>query len=311
MTNVNTDALLTKTEALLRRLHFVEDSFGLMPNKDHIGTCIGYSDLIEMRDEFVREMQATLTSYVFSAHRQKIMRKRYVAGGRDESAAYDMVRMKARDKFRPYSTQGQFAELMLFNLLQHFFKAPPLLRKMPMTTSPGHERFGADAFHIRNDNGKFKLYLGEAKAYKPGTGRLKVALKEAIESILGHHAKHRNELNLYIYEDVIPKPLEDIAERYLEGKLDGIEVHLVCLVAYEAGKIPTGSNAAELLESAISSLRADAAQLKADFFNDVPAALLPRLNYVLFPINDLDGLIKTFHRQLGFNETPGKDRTTP
>lgn len=307
MPEIDTDALLTKTEALLRKLHFVEDSFGLKPNKDHIGTCIGYSDLVEMRADFIREIQATLTSYVFSAHRQKKMRRRYVAGGRDESAAYDMVRMKARDKFRPYSTQGQLMELLLFNLLQHFFKAAPLLRKMPMTTSPGHERFGADAFHFRNDKGNYRLYLGEAKAYRPGTGRLGVALKDAIESILGHHAKHRDELNLYIYEDVIPKDLEDIAERYLEGKLDGIEVHLVCLVAYEARTNPSGTNATEILESVISSLRADAARLKADFFNEVPPALLPRLNYVLFPINDIDGLINTFHRQLGFYEAPGKD----
>jgi len=42
---------------------------------------------------------------------------------------------KTWNKFRGSSLQGQFSELPLCNLLQHYFRAAPLPRNMPITTS--------------------------------------------------------------------------------------------------------------------------------------------------------------------------------
>ncbi|MFA6028327.1 MAG: DUF1837 domain-containing protein [Elusimicrobiota bacterium] len=296
---VDTDSLLIKTDALLRSMHFVEESFGLKPDKDHIGACIGYSDLVEMRPEFIDEMMASVSDYVYTAPRQRAMRDDFERDGRGEAAAFAMVDLKAKQKFRPWSVKGQFSELLLFNLLQHFFKAAPLLRKMPITTSPGLERNGADAFHIRNNAGKFVLYLGEAKTYKPKSSRLKSSLREAVKSILDHHEKHRSELNLYVYEEFVSEELEQIAKDYLAGKDNGIEVHLVCMVAYESGKAATGNSADEKLASVMQGLRDEAKEIKDEFFKDVPADKLPRLNYVLFPIHNVDSLIADFKKKLG------------
>lgn len=61
-------------------------------------------------------------------------------------------------KFRKGCPQGQYGELLLFNFIQHFFKAAPLLRKMPITTNPGLERHGADAIHYL-DNGDEQIFF--------------------------------------------------------------------------------------------------------------------------------------------------------
>lgn len=296
---VDIESLLVKTEAFISTMYYVHDDFTLIPKKEHIGTIINYSDLQQMRNDFVEEMIHTVVKYVYSEEKQNEMIEEFVNEGRDISAAYSKLAVKAKKKFRPDYIQGQFSELLLFNLLQYHFKAAPLLRKMPITTNPKLERNGADAFHISQQNGKYILYLGEAKTYNREKYSLRNALKDSISSILEHYNNHRNELNLYIYEDLIPKELEKIAENYINGKLKDIEIHLVCMITYDNKKNVIGNCRNELIDSEISSIKEEIKQIKEDVFIEIPSILIPRVNYIIFPIKNMNELLEVFEKNLG------------
>lgn len=296
---VDIESLLVKTEAFINTMYYVHDDFTLIPKKDHIGTIINYSDLQQMRNDFVEEMILTVVKYVYSEEEQNKIIEEFINEGRDKSAAYSKLTRKATQKFRRDHIQGQFSELLLFNLLQYHFKAVPLLRKMPITTNPKLERNGADAFHISYKNSKYILYLGEAKTYNRKTSSLRSALKDSISSILEHYDNHRNELNLYIYEDFIPHELEKIADDYINGKLKNIEIHLVCMITYDNKNNVNGKCREELINSEISSIIEETKKIKEDVFREIPSILIPRINYIIFPIKDMKELLEIFEKNLG------------
>ena len=130
------------------------------------------------------------------------------------------MQRKALQKFRKGSedkllVQGQFGELLLFHFIQKCMKAIPLLRKMKITTSSQHERFGADAIHYKIENEKNIIVLGEAKTYS-SKYKFNVAFEDALNSILNTYKTHRDELNLYVHEDFLDKDMDMIAEAYLD-----------------------------------------------------------------------------------------------
>src|SRR5215213_3629726 len=178
ITDIDIDSLLTETTAFIETMYAVREDFSLVPKKEHIATCIGYADLQEMRDEFVEELVGTLIPFVYSAEKSEEILEKF-RKNRSEHAAREKLRRHCLRKFRRSSSQGQFSELLLCSLLQHYFHAAPLVRKYPITTNPEVERHGADAIHVARKDGKTIFYLGEAKTYKQAGG-LKAALKNAV-----------------------------------------------------------------------------------------------------------------------------------
>jgi hypothetical protein len=295
---IDINELLIKTEAFMGKMYWVKEDFNMQPKKEHIGTCIKYNDLKQMAEEFVNEMIATVTGYVYAKSHQNKLVKTFEEG-RDTSGAHEMLSMRAKEKFRKNNVKGQFSELLLFVFLQHFFKAAPLLRKMRITDDPSFERHGADAIHIAKNGDKWILYIGEAKTYDRAKNSFKDAVKDAIEGVVEHYDKHTKDLSLYVYEEFIPEELEKIAQNYVEGKLSGVEVHLVCMVSYKNEHSITGTSEKELIENTIETIRKDTATLKEDLFKKIPTALLPRMNYILFPMSGIDALVNSFNKKLG------------
>lgn len=297
---IDIEALLAKTDAFVNTMHAVRDVFDLVPAKEHIGTCINYVDLQEMRTEFVAELVNTAITYVYSPARQQQLCAELVAAGRDESAAWIALLRRSRSKFRPGNLRGQFSELLLFNLLQHYFRAAPLIRKMPITTNPALERNGADAIHVAVVNGQYRLYIGEAKTYARKKDSLKDALTDGIKDVLDHYLQHRNELSLYTFEDFLPPELEAVARSYQDGTLHGVEVHLVCIATYEEDRPIVGNDRDALLQCTIEAIRAETSRVKnASVFARIPTPILPRLSYILFPTKRMDELITAFETELG------------
>ena len=71
--------------------------------------------------------------------------------------------------------------------------AIPLLRKMSITTSANHERFGADAIHYKIENGKHIMIFGEAKTYT-SSYKFNEAFEDALDSIINTYNQRRKEL---------------------------------------------------------------------------------------------------------------------
>lgn len=237
LTKEDIERLKTCTHAFMRHIHWVKHSFGLIPDKDHIGSFINYTDLKEMRDGFCDELINTIVEWVYSKKKTSgIIDNLITKEGRSEANAQSALRQNAFRKFRRAEkdiiVQGQFGELLLFNLLQSFFNAVPLIRKMPIAIGDSMERIGADAIHYSiSETGKHLLFLGEAKTYS-SEHQFSTAFKNGIESILKTYENHLKELRFYIYDDFIEEDLMQIAVDYKNGNLKDCEVHLVSIIIY-------------------------------------------------------------------------------
>lgn len=292
---IDIEALLPKMDAFMRTMHYVSLDLTVEPKKKHLVTCIDYVDLNQLRNEFIREMIASVTRYVYSKNQQsKILSLE--SKDREPEDAHAVLHQRAKDKFRPSSVQGQFSELLLFNLLNYHFKAVPIIRKMKLTTNPEMERNGADAIHIKKDEKNYILYLGEAKTYTSG---FKAAFKKSLASILDTFNHHRDELNLYKYEDFLEPELQKIAEAYIDNTLKNYEVHFVCIITYCLGKIELGKNRDETIAKYIESIKAETNKIKLSDYPAIDDALKARINYIFMPVDELDELIATFKTKLG------------
>ncbi|WP_336779829.1 DUF1837 domain-containing protein [Paenibacillus illinoisensis] len=302
--NYGVEHLLTHTESFMNHVHIFNQSFNLLPDKNHFGTCINYVDMQEFREEFLEELVNTICEWVYSDEKSKSIindvfikeENRTVQNAQSKLRKIALKYFRDRDD-RDLNLQGQFGELLLFNFVQHFFRAVPLLRKMPITTSTGHERFGSDAIHYKYENEKNLIFLGESKIYTRNY-RFRQAFENSVTSIISTYASHRKELGLYTYDDFLDKQLVDIARQYKRGVLKNTEIHMVCLVGYnETGHIDGDSE--DAIKANIERVLIDKCNnLDKSFFDGVTLPLLNRISYILFPVWELDKLVESFQSEI-------------
>jgi len=176
-------------------------------------------------------------------------------------------------------------------------KAIPLLRKMKITTSSQHERFGADAIHYKIENEKNIIVLGEAKTYS-SKYKFNVAFEDALKSILNTYKTHRDELNLYVHEDFLDEDMDMIAEAYLDKTLQNVEIHLVSIIVYDETKkvkLTDENDIRKQIEQIIKKRYQEFDNSKIPI-KDNP--ILRRITYIIFPIWKLDELISEFQQQI-------------
>lgn len=295
---IDVSALLGDAQRLFQTLVVVREELPLSPSKEHLVACINYSDLLEMRAEFVGELVHTVVPFVYSADKQNDI---IAQMGDAPAQAWSRLTKRARQKFRRSDVTGQFSELLLFNVLRHHFGAAPLIRKMPITTNPEIERQGADAIHVAAGDAGYVIYLGEAKTYNRDSYGLRAALKDAVDDVVErHYSEHRRELDLYRFEDFLPEPLQDLADRYISGRLQDTLVQIVCLASYDHHCDVTGASREECVDNALNVIRADVAAIRAaKLVEGVPENLLPRFNYVCFGVAEMNALLRAFGGELG------------
>ena len=241
----------------------------------------------------------TIAAWVYNKKKAKnIIAYKLETTGDDIGNAATFLTRQAFSKFRPGYPQGQFGELLLFNFIQYFFEAVPLLRKQRITTAVGHERFGADAVHFKLDGEKNVLILGESKCYE-SSYKFKNAFETSLASILTTFDNFDKELNLYTYDDFIEPELESIAKSYKEGTLNNIHFELVCLIAYNETKELKGKNEAEIKANIISIIEERCKSIDGNIYSTIKDAILDRINYIIFPVWELDVLLKDFQKIVG------------
>lgn len=296
------DERLTKSDSLFNKLYVFSGRFTILPNhKKHFGAAVRYQDIYDLSDEFVGELVDSVVDWVYGSDKYKDLVQNVMQKGKTDSAAHSEIIRKAKQKFRKSDDelliQGQLGELLLFHFIQRFFFAVPLLRKMKITTSSQHERFGADAIHYKVEEDKNIIILGEAKTY---TSKYKFneAMKNSIDSILDSYHKHRKELNLYIHEDFLDKEMNIVAESYLSGTMQNVEVHLVSLVVYNENVQIRLTNEKDILEQI--------KQFVVSRFNNFDNTnidleknpILNRITYIAFPVWGLESLAKKLQDML-------------
>lgn len=287
-------------DSLFNMIHIVSQKYDILPdNKEHIGAYIEYQDIAEMRDEFVEELADSIVEWIYSSEKYINLKIKAEKKGKTERAAAQEVGRRAKQKFRGTRgsenllIQGQMGELLLFHFIQKCMQAVPILRKMNITTSPNHERFGADAIHYKIENGKNIIILGEAKTY---TSKYKFneAFEDALESILSTWDNHRKELNLYVHEDFLDSEMNQIAEEYLNNTLKPVEVQLVSIITYnEVHRLEKDNeeNIKRQIEKLIESKYQNFDKGKINLKKN---PILKRITYIVFPIWDLKELAERF-----------------
>ncbi|WP_346859444.1 DUF1837 domain-containing protein [uncultured Draconibacterium sp.] len=294
-----TDKLLTHTQHLLNHIYWFKQELYVKPNRDHIGTAINFTDIGSRKDDFLKELVNTIASWVYSKNKSKqIIDKRLSETNNDYANASSFLATQAFRKFRPGNPQGQFGELLLFNFIQYFFESVPLLRKQRITTSIGHERFGADAIHFRQRNGSNFFVLGESKCYE-SKYKFKEAFKTSLTSIITTFNNLNKELDLYIYDDFIEPELESIAKSYKDGTLPNVTYEMVCLIAYNENKKISGDNEAEIKEAIRNVISERCNTIEDDCYSSIESHILKRINYIVFPIWELDSLLDEFQTLVG------------
>lgn len=297
------NSLKTYTNSLMNHVHWVEQTFDVVPSKNHIATCINFVDRQEYREEFCRELINTIPDWIYNQKKSKeildkLIVKRGIANASSELSTICFEKFRDRNPKKLF-TQGQFGELLLFNFLQKFHSAVPLLRKMPITTGTGLERNGSDAIHYAfSNNNKHLIFLGESKAYTAGS--FYSATNTAIKSILDTYKNHRKkDIGLYIYDDFLEKKLQEIAERYKDGTLKNVEVHLVSIIVFNEKDAFDKKNETQIKEDIIKIIERRCKKLDKKIFVDIDKGLHPRFNYIFFPVWQLDELIENFQKGIG------------
>ena len=291
--------LITHTQSLINHIYWFKQDFNILPTKEHIGTAITYTDILERNDDFLNELVNTVAAWVYSKSKsKKIIDERMAVVNGDVANASSFLTTQAFSKFRPGHPQGQFGELLLFNFIQYFFKAVPLLRKQRITTSVGHERFGADAIHYKKDCNRNIFILGESKCYE-SKYKFKDAFEKSLVSIETTSRNLNKELQLYTYDDFIEGELEIIAKKYKMNTLSNVNFELVCLIAYNENKKLKGNNEKEIKESIESIIKERCCDLNFNCFDKIDDKIIAKINYVIFPIWKLDELLMDFQRVVG------------
>lgn len=298
------DKRIINNDALFNNIYVVQQKFDIIPNDtEHFGTSIDYQDLSELRDDFLNELYDTIVDWVYSSKKYIQIKEAAIKKGKSEQAANSEIQRKAHEKFRGNKNseslliQGQLGELLLFHFIQRLQRAIPLLRKMKITTSNKHERFGADAIHFKFENNKPIIILGEAKTYT-SKYQFNQAFEDALESILTTYSSHRKELNLYVHEDFLDDSMNEVAEKYLNNTLDNVEVRLVSIVVYNETKKLNITNQIEIhkqISDIIEERYKSFDKSKIDIDNN---AILKRITYIVMPIWKLDELAQDFQDKI-------------
>lgn len=302
MTKEDIKTRLINNDALFKNIYVVEQQFDIVPeDRKHYGAAVSYQDIMELRSDFLEQLIDTVVDWVYSSEKYADLKAKFIESGKSEGAAASQVVRKAKEKFRrgddKLLIQGQPGELLLFHFIQRFKGAVPLLRKMSITTSAEHERYGADAIHYKIENGKNVIVLGEAKAYTSDY-QFSSAFKKAIDSILDTYKKFRSELGLYLHEDFLDKDMDIIAEGILENTLPNVEVELVSLILYSETKNISGTNEGEIKEQIKNIIQN---RYKAFDNEKIPIKdnpILRRITYIVFPIWKFEELATEFQNML-------------
>ena len=285
--------LLAHTESLFNHIHHFECGDVPFPGQTRRGAAIAYSDLSERRPDFVRELRNSIVEWVYSKSRfSSILEDELKERGYSTGNAVSHIIQLANSKFRSGFPRGQFGELLLFNFLQHFFQAPALLRKMPITTNAAVERHGADAIHLGLMDSKPVIYLGEAKTYT-SKYQFATALEAAIDSISKTHANWLTELDLYVYDEFIDEPLRAVARDVKRGKID-FQVQLVSVISYTETTSVTGADSAEIIASLEKIVKGRVGAIKKELFESHNEHLLARMHFFFLPFWDLESLLEEF-----------------
>lgn len=207
---------------------------------------------------------------------------------------------KALRKISQKTAHGELGELILFTLLDVYFRAPKILSKVSLKSNSRMPVFGADAVHGQFVDGGFKLYLGESKLYK----EFKSAIPKAVKSIKSAMEKYNEEFDLldsYIdfpgINENLEKTLLELLDPFSDADFSEI-IHSPCFIGFAEPEIISGATSDDdFIEKYINLSK----KYVEDFFEKLEGqqVSVDEASLLLLPYSCVDSLVKEFVEYVG------------
>lgn len=187
--------------------------------------------------------------------------------------------------------KGDYGELLLFLLLQAFYRTERLVTKVRLRSSVKDQIKGFDCAHFTVDgSGGVTLWLGEVKFYKSFSSALNDVVEEIIAHTQGEYLKNEFSIlcpNVEFNKDV--KVLDSVIEM-LDGTvtLDDVRIVIPALITYETSIIKNHS----CIDAAFKeSIRGQFIK-KFQLINERDIVVPPNVEvfFLLLPLSDVDSI---------------------
>jgi hypothetical protein len=189
---------------------------------------------------------------------------------------------------------SDYGELLLFLILDYFFKVPKFATKVRARTSEGVAVFGSDCAHVSfSDEGDPVLWLGESKFKADFSGAVDDAVESVKKLIEVHKLKSELRLldphveaNANFSDDFLAK-IKEITRGAVP--IGAFEINVPVLLMTNSGAASTSTS----LEDLRINLEAECKRrFEAINKRDWPIMNKVKFHFILFPLSDKDGLVE-------------------
>lgn len=292
-----------KNEPLFKKIHVLQQTFEIVPShKPHMGASIDYSDLTEVREEFITELVNTSIDWMCCLEKYNDSKQELIEQGRSETTANRMLIKKIENQFRreiteTYSAQVRLCDLLLFHFIQRYMKATPLLRRANIFKDKEQEIASADVIHYKKENTENIIILGKALCFTKQY-EFEESFLMAVESILETYKKHTRNLNLYVHEDFLDEEMDILAESYINRTMPSPKIHLVCLVMYEETTELNITEEKDIRDQIETIIRSRYTTFPNTYLDMNKNPILNRITYIIFPTWDIEDLVEMFREYI-------------
>lgn len=168
---------------------------------------------------------------------------------------------------------GEIAEILLYSIMRNYYNALPVVPKIYYKQNVNDFAKGADSVHIViEDNGKFSLWLGEAKFYNDiSNARLDTVVNSVYETLSSDKIRKENSIIVGL-KDInnlgIPDEILDKIKELLSGdtSIDRLKPHLhVPILLLHECEITASSHAID--DAYIDAIRSKHAERATAYFS--------------------------------------------
>lgn len=295
---------LINNESLFKNLHVLHKNFDISPSdRKHIGSSITYEDTNELREDFLDELLDTMIDWVYCSEKYDELVQQSMNEGRSKANASQSVVKKIEKKFRRdivekrTSAYRQITELILFHFIQRFMGAVPLLRKENIYSGNDCECICSNAVHYKYESNKNVIVLGNSIIFK-NTCSFGQNFEKSLDIVIDKYKNIRKDLYLYTYENFLSKEMIEIAESYLSKNMKDININLVNIVIYNEEQMLNMTDEEDIkmqIESLIENRYKD---FNNNIIDTKDSSAVKRITYIIFPIWELEELIKLFQDKI-------------
>lgn len=217
--------LFTRFTKLMFRFDEEIEDFGVGKHPYHLN----YESGMYREDDLVRIIRGAMPHFALTPEEYNRLK--------DQDDIDEMYRLAfSRISKAKKDKKGDYGELLLFLLLQAFYKTERLVTKVKLRSSVKDQIKGFDCAHFTvDDAGNVLLWLGEVKFYKSFSGALDDVAEEIVAHTQGEYLKNEFSILCPNVEFNSNVNIPDSVIEILDGTvtLDDVRIVIPALVTYE------------------------------------------------------------------------------